>query len=253
MNINIENIYERNELLWGKKAQELLFKKHVVVFGLGGIGSFSVDALARSGIGKLTIIDFDQVAKSNINRQLIATLPTIGMNKSELVRQRIESINPHIQVISINEFYTEKLNNIIFSEKVDFVIDAIDTLKYKIELIVYCKNNNIPVISSVGAGNRIDPSRLYIADISEIKGRKCPFVRNVKHKLKFNGIKKDLPVVFSDEKPFLQEKRKSTFMIETPKGENLELTKFTPGSSPFVPPVAGYIMASYVVRSFIGI
>lgn len=254
MNIDINKIYERNELIWGSEAQKKLFKKHVIIFGLGGVGSYAAEALARSGVGKFTLVDFDTVAESNINRQLLALIPDVGKFKVDLMKQRIEAINPHIQVNIINDFYTTSLNEKLFcnsNEPVDFVIDAIDSLRYKIDLIESCIKLNIPIISSMGAGNRLDPGQLYIADLSEIK-TKCVFASNVIYKLKSRAITQGLPVVISSEKACITEKRESTTDIKTNDGEEIKLTKFSPGSSPFVPPVAGYMMASYVVRKILG-
>ena len=249
--IDLDKIYERNELIWGNEAQKILFEKHVMIVGLGGVGSYAADALARSGIGKFTLIDFDQVSQSNINRQLLALLSDINKSKVELMQKRIEDINPHIQVISINDFYTLKLNEQLFSQKVDFVIDAIDSLRYKIDLIESCIKLNIPIISSMGAGNRLDPEQLYISDISEIKSTKCSFIRNIRYRLKQRGITEGLPVVISKEKPAITPKILSTGNIKKASGEDIEFRKFTPGSSPFVPPVAGYLMASFAVRKLI--
>jgi len=244
-------IYERNELIWGKEAQQLLFNKHVAVFGVGGVGSFSAEALARAGIGKITIIDFDEVSETNINRQLLACSSNIGEKKTFLMKERIKNINPAIEVNAIDDFCSPVLTEKIFSEQIDYVIDAIDTLKAKIDLIEDCFNKNIPVISSLGAGNRLDPTQLYTADISEINPRRCPFARNIVNKLKKRGITQGLPVVISSEKPAVIEKKLSHVEIKTQSGECIEFKKFIPGSSPFVPPVAGYIMASYIVRDFI--
>lgn len=252
MNTKLESsIYQRNELLWGEENQKNLFTKHVVVVGLGGVGSYAAEALARSGVGEFTIIDFDTVGESNINRQLLALTPDIGKQKTDLMKKRIEDINPHIKVNVINDFYTPIINEQIFNRKVDFVVDAIDTLRAKIDLLDACFKNNIPVISSMGAGNRLDPSQLYICDISEVKAGKCSFMRNVKYRLKTRGITEGLPVVISKEKPIPVEKIESTINYTTQNGETIELKKFTPGSSPFVPPVAGYIMASFIARKFI--
>jgi tRNA A37 threonylcarbamoyladenosine dehydratase len=244
-------IYERNTLIWGKENQNLLFTKHVVVFGLGGVGSYAAEALARAGIGQLTVIDFDDVSQSNINRQLLAIHSTIGKKKAFLMAERIKDINPEITVNIINDFSTKNLTEKILDTSVDYVVDAIDTLRSKIDLLETCVNRNIPVISSLGAGNRLDPEQLYTADISEINPRKCPFARNVVNKLKKREITKGITVVLSTEKPAVIEKQLSHVELTTESGENIEFKKFTPGSSPFVPPVAGYIMASYIVKSFI--
>ncbi len=250
-NINLQEIYARNELLWGAEAQQKLFSKHVVVFGLGGVGSYAAEALARSGVGALTFIDFDTVSASNINRQLLALIPDIGKSKVDLMKERINQINPHIKVNCIHDFYRPEINDLIFTDKVDFVIDAIDSLKAKVELLETCVNKNIPVISSMGAGNRVDPTQLYIADISEINTKKCPFAKNVKYRLKNRNIVSNLPVVASTEKPSALDKIESTMEYIDNNGEKKEIKKISPGSCPFVPPVAGYMLASYVVNSFI--
>lgn len=244
-------IYERNELIWGKEAQNLLFQKHVVVFGLGGVGSYAAEALARSGVGKITVVDFDEVSETNINRQLLAFNSNIGEKKVFLMKDRIKNINPFIQVNAINDFCTHDLLEEIFSSQVDYVIDAIDTLKSKTDLLESCVKKNIPAISSLGTGNRLDPTQLYTADISEVNPRKCNFANYIVNKLKNRNITQGLTVVLSKEKPVAVEKKLSCTEIKTGSGKNIELKKITPGSSPFVPPVAGYIMASHVVRSFI--
>lgn len=244
-------IYERNELIWKKEAQELLFEKHVVVFGLGGVGSYAAEALARSGIGKITFVDFDEVSETNINRQLLAYNSSIGKKKTFLMEERIKDINPDIQVNAINDFCSRVLTEKIFSEPVDYVIDAIDTLRSKIDLIESCVKRDIPVITSLGAGNRLDPAQLYTADISEVNPQKCNFAKHVINQLKKRDIIQGVAAVFSTEKPISVEKKLSSVEIKTEAGENIEIKKITPGSSPFVPPVAGYIMSAFVVRSFI--
>ncbi|MEI7473177.1 MAG: tRNA threonylcarbamoyladenosine dehydratase [bacterium] len=249
---NSIELYERNILLWGEEAQRKLFEKHVAVFGIGGVGSFAAEALARSGVGKLSLIDFDKVALSNINRQLIALQSTVELPKTELMAQRIKDINPDIEIKTFKDFYTLTLNEDIFNEKVDFVIDAIDSMKFKVDLIKSCFDNNVPVISSMGAGNRLCPEKLYISDISEVKAKKsCPFSASMIYKLRKLGITEGLPVVVSEEKPIKVEKRQNVQHFKNGHGEQIDLKKFTPGSSPFVPPVAGYMMSSYVVREFI--
>jgi tRNA A37 threonylcarbamoyladenosine dehydratase len=247
---SLEHLYSRNELYWGKEAQEKLFKKHILIVGLGGVGSYAADALARSGIGRFTLVDFDKVAPSNINRQLIALSSTVGKAKTELMKERILDINPEIVINTINSFYTENLNYLLQENSPDFVIDAIDTLQYKIDLIKTCKDLGISVITSLGAGNRIDPTKLYLADISETKPRTCPFLKKALSKLKVAGITQDLPVVSSTEKPFNLVKTVSTCEIQV-EDKKIDIKKFVPASTPFVPPVAGYMMASYVVRKFL--
>lgn len=234
-------------MFWGEENQNLLSLKHVVVFGLGGVGGFCAEALVRAGIGSLTIVDFDNVSVSNINRQLVALQSTVGQNKAVLFEKRLKDINPNIKLNVIDDFYTGNLD----LSNIDFVADAIDTMRSKIELLEYCIKNNIPVISSMGAGNRIDPSKLYISDISEIENKNAPFVSNIIYQLKKRGIDKGITVVASREKPFVQEKISSSEKIVTKSGEDIEFTKITPSSTPFVASCAGIFMASYITQSFL--
>ena len=243
----MENIFSRNELFWGEENQKLLSQKHIVVFGLGGVGGYCAEALARAGAGELTLVDFDTVSKTNINRQLVALHSTVGQKKTYLFEQRLKDINPDIKLNVIDDFYT---GNIDFSN-VDFVADAIDTMRSKIELLETCVKNKIPVISSMGAGNRIDPAQLYICDISEIENKNMPFVSNIIYQLKKRGIEKGITVVASREKPFVQEKISVNEKIITKNGENIEFTKITPSSTPFVASCAGIFMASFIVRNFL--
>lgn len=246
--------FSRNELFWGKENQELLSKVHVAVFGLGGVGGFCAEALARAGVGELTIIDFDEVSTSNINRQLVALHSTIGQSKAKLFETRLKDINPEIKLNIIDDFYinnnsTPQLIN--QSTKILYVADAIDTMRSKIELLETCVKENIPIISSMGAGNRIDPTKLYICDISEIENKNAPFVSNIIYQLKKRGIENGITVVASREKPFAQEKISSTEKIETKSGETIEFTKITPASTPFVASCAGIFMASHIVKELI--
>lgn len=242
-----EGYFSRNELFWGEENQKLLSSKHVAVLGLGGVGGFCAEALARAGVGELTIIDFDTVSETNINRQLVALYSTVGKSKAELFESRLKDINPEIKLNVVDDFYSGDLN---FSN-VDFVADAIDTMRSKIELLETCVKQNIPVISSMGAGNRIDPTKLYISDISEIENKNAPFVSNIIYQLKKRGIEKGITVVASREKPFVKEKISSTEKITTKCGENIEFTKITPSSTPFVASCAGIFMASFIVQSFL--
>lgn len=243
----MDEIFSRNKLFWGEENQNLLSLKHVAVFGLGGVGGFCAEALARAGIGTLTIIDFDNVSVSNINRQLVALQSTVGQNKAMLFEKRLKDINPNIKLNVIDDFYTGNLD----LSNIDFVADAIDTMRSKIELLEYCIKYNIPVISSMGAGNRIDPSKLYISDISEIENKNAPFVSNIIYQLKKRGIEKGITVVASREKPFVQEKISSSEKIVKKSGEDIEFTKITPSSTPFVASCAGIFMASYITQSFL--
>ena len=249
----MENIFSRNELIWGKKAQDTLKEKHIAVFGLGGVGGYALESLARSGIGYFTIVDFDKVSVTNINRQIIALHSTVGENKAKLFKERLLDINPDVKINVIENFYNTRLNDLIFAEKVDFVVDAIDTMRSKIELLTYCKNNDIPVVTSMGAGNRLDPTMLYLTDISKIENKKDVFVKNILYQLAQNGIESGITAVVSREKPHVAEKIMNTEKIQTPDGEYFEFNKISPGSTPFVPAVAGYYMAFFVLKSLLNI
>lgn len=245
----MENIFSRNILYWGEDVQKALSSCHIAVFGLGGVGGYCAEALTRAGIGELTLIDFDTVSETNINRQIIALHSTIGESKTKLSEQRLKDINPDIKLNIVNDFYTG--NKTLELNNIDFVADAIDTMKSKIELLETCIKSNIKVISSMGAGNRIDPAKLYITDISEIENKNAPFVSNIIYQLKKRGIESGITVVASREKPFVQEKLSSTEEIRTKNGEIIEFTKITPSSTPFVASCAGIFMASYIVQEII--
>lgn len=243
----MNEIFARNILYWGEDSQNKLANAHVAVFGLGGVGGFCAEALARSGVGGLTLIDFDKVSKTNINRQIIALNSTVGMHKTELFEKRLRDINPEIKLNLINDFFTENFN---FSG-IDYVADAIDTMRSKINLLAACVENKIPVISSMGAGNRMKPEMLYISDISGIHDKKAPFVSQVLYQLKKRGITSGITVVTSDEKPFVQEKITEQENITTQSGEEIQFNKIVPSSTPFVASTAGIFMASRIVSDII--
>lgn len=245
-------IFARNSLFWGEENQKLLSNKKVAVFGLGGVGGFCAETLARAGIGNITLLDFDRVSESNINRQIIALNSTIGQKKTALFQQRLKDINPEINLKIIDDFYNSEEPVIDFvSVKYDYVADAIDTMRSKIHLLESCYKNQIPVISSMGAGNRIDPTQLYIADLKDIENRNAPFVSNIIYQLKKIGITEGIPFVSSREKPFVQEKITENEKITTNNGVDIEFNKITPSSTPFVASVAGIFMASYIVQHLI--
>ena len=240
--------FSRSELYWGVEAQKLLAAKHVAVFGLGGVGGYCAENLARAGVGKLTIIDFDTVSESNINRQTAALTSTIGKKKTDVIAQKLLDINPEIKLNIIDDFYTNETGLI---EGTDFVADAIDTLRSKISLLENCFKSGVPVISSLGAGNRIAPEMLYICDISEIENKNAPFISNCIYQLKKLGIEHGITVVASRERPFSREKISTKEEIITKSGEKIEFNRITPASTPFVASCAGIFMASYIVRKLI--
>ena len=249
----IDETFSRNVLYWGEDFQNSLAKKHIIVFGLGGVGGFALEALARAGISNFTIIDFDTVSKSNINRQIIALQSVVGIKKTELFQKRLLDINPKVNLRIFDDFYDETLNDRIFEVKPDFTVDAIDSLRSKIKLLKYTQENNFKIITSFGAGNRLDATKLKITDIKEIKSND-QFVKNVLSKLKKEGVlenlKEEFPVVWSEEKAHSLKKIKNIEKITTKDNREIEFCKFTPASSPVVPAVAGYFMASYILNYF---
>jgi tRNA A37 threonylcarbamoyladenosine dehydratase len=227
---------ERTELLLGEEALKKLGRARVVVFGLGGVGGHCAEALARSGIGSLCLVDNDKVTASNINRQLCATGSTVGRFKTDVLRERLLDINPEAEIETYNIFFTNE-TEFDFSGY-DYVVDAIDTISAKIEIIKRCNECGTPVISSMGAGNKLDPARFEVADI--YKTSVCPLARVMRYELRKLGIK-HLKTVYSREEP-----RKPNRII--PANGN----KTAPGSIAFVPSVCGLIIASEVVKDISG-
>ncbi len=227
------NQFSRTELLIGKEAIEKLNKSRVCVFGVGGVGGYVVEALARSGVGEIDIVDNDTVSLTNINRQIIATYETIGRAKVDVMEARILSINPNCIVRKYNKFFLpETAVNFPF-EHFDFVVDAIDTVKGKIGIIEKCKELNIPLISSMGAGNKFNPQGFKIVDISKTK--MDPLARVLRCELKKRNIK-DVLVCFSEEKP-----------ITPAKSEEESNKRVIPGSNAYVPASCGLLIASRVI------
>ncbi len=239
--------FSRNELAVGKRGVDILKNSTVAVLGVGGVGSFSVEALARSGVGRLILVDKDNVDITNINRQLPALLSTIGQSKVDVMKERITDINPDCEVIALKMFYTEETYEEFFSYDLDFVVDASDTIMYKIHLMKECLQRNIPIISSMGAANKMDPTRFMIADIS--KTHTDPIAKVIRTKLRKEGIRKGIPVVFSDESPIVirEDVRKEI----TDENAKIRKAKMPPSSNAFVPSACGLIMASYVVRELL--
>lgn len=225
--------FSRSEMLFGPKGMERLRHARVAVFGVGGVGGYAVEALARSGIGTLDIIDNDKVSESNINRQIIALEKTVGQYKVDAARERILDINPETEVNARKLFFMQDTAGEIDFSLYDYVIDAIDTVTGKIEIIVRAKEAGVPVISSMGAGNKLDASLFQVADIYETSV--CPLARVMRRELKKRGVK-ELKVVYSKEKPLSLKK---------------ESAEKAPGSVAFVPSVAGLIMAGEVVKDLI--
>lgn len=226
--------FSRTELLIGKEKVEKLNKSKVAVFGIGGVGSYVVEGLARAGVGKFVLIDKDKVDITNLNRQIIATHKTVGKSKVEVSKERILDINPNAEVEIYEEFFMPE-NEGILDETVDYIVDAIDTVTAKIELVMRANKLNIPIISSMGTGNKLDPTRFEVADI--YKTEVCPLAKVMRKELKLRGIKK-LKVVYSKEEP-----------VKAMQKE--EGKKQPPASISFVPSVAGLIIAGEVIKDLI--
>ncbi|RLQ02704.1 tRNA threonylcarbamoyladenosine dehydratase [Geobacillus stearothermophilus] len=239
--------FSRNELAIGPEGLERLKNATVAVLGVGGVGSFAVEALARSGIGRLVLVDRDNVDITNINRQIHALLSTIGRPKVELMKERIADINPACEVIALQMFYTEETYEQFFAYDLDFVIDASDTIVYKVHLMKQCLKRGIPIISSMGAANKMDPTRFRIADIS--KTHTDPIAKVIRAKLRKEGIRRGIPVVFSDEKPV--KIREDVRQVVGNDASPIRKAKMPPSSNAFVPSVAGLIMASYVINELL--
>ncbi|MDF0726811.1 tRNA threonylcarbamoyladenosine dehydratase [Cytobacillus sp. S13-E01] len=240
--------FSRNELAIGKQGLETLKNSTVAVLGIGGVGSFSAEALARSGVGRLVLVDKDDVDITNVNRQLIALLSTVGRQKVELMKERIADINPDCEVIALKMFYTEDTYEQFFSYGLDFVVDASDTISYKIHLMKQCLERNIPIISSMGAANKMDPTRFKIADIS--KTHTDPIAKVIRTRLRKEGIRKGINVVFSDESPIvIREDIREEIVPDL--NAKIRKAKLPPSSNAFVPSVAGLVMASHVVREML--
>ncbi len=226
----MEERLKRTALLLGDTSMEKLKKSHVAIFGIGGVGGYVAEALARSGVGELTLIDNDKISESNINRQIIALEDTVGKHKVQVMKERILKINEGIKVNAKTLFYMPDEENKIDFGSFSYIVDAIDTVTAKIGLVMEAEKNNIPIISSMGTGNKLDPSLFKISDI--YKTKVCPLAKVMRYELKKRGVKK-LKVVYSEEEPL--------------KAGVKEGSRNVPGSTAFCPGAAGLIIASAVV------
>ena len=232
------NQFSRTELIIGKQGIEKLNKAKVAIFGIGGVGSYVVEGLARAGVQNFILVDDDKVCLTNLNRQIIATHTTIGKPKVEVAKQRVLDINPNAKVEIYKEFFMPETKGILDSS-IDYIVDCVDTVTAKIELVVRANKMNISIISSMGTGNKLDPTKFEVADI--YKTSICPLAKVMRKELKTRGIEK-LKVIYSKEQPI--------------KRENLNqdtITKQVPASISFVPSVAGLIIAGEVIKDMINI
>ena len=229
--------FSREELLIGKQALEKLHKSKVAIFGIGGVGSFVVEGLVRAGIENFILVDHDKICLTNLNRQIIATRNTIERYKVEVAKERILEINPNAKVEIYQEFFMPDSKDIL-DKTVDYIVDSVDTVTAKIELVLRANKLNIPIISSMGTGNKLDPTKFEVTDI--YKTSICPLAKVMRKELRARGIKK-LKVVYSKEEPIKQD--------ESLKDSTTE--KQVPGSISFVPSVAGLIIAGEVIKDII--
>ena len=229
------NQFSRTELLIGKEKVEKLNKTKVAIFGTGGVGSFVVEGLVRAGIQNFVLVDNDEICLTNLNRQIHATRNTIGKSKVDVMKQRILEINSEAEVVTYKEFYMPDSKVKILDESIDYIVDAVDTVTAKIALVVEAEKLNIPIISCMGTGNKLDPTKFEVCDI--YKTSVCPLAKVMRKELRKRGIKK-LKVVYSKEEPIKPE------IIENEK-------KQVPGSISFVPSVAGLIIAGEVIKDII--
>lgn len=237
-------IFDRTERLLGAEAMKKLNQSHVAVFGIGGVGGHAAEALVRSGIGEITIVDSDEVAESNINRQLIATTKTIGQKKVEVMKEHLLEINPDVKVNVYDCFFLPETKADFPFYCYDYVIDAVDTVTAKIALVEACQEHDVPIISSMGAGNKLDPTAFEVADI--YKTSVCPLAKVMRRELKRRKIKR-LKVVYSKETP-LDAKEDEKFV-----SDEIRQRRAVPGSIAFVPSVVGLILAGEAIKDLSGI
>lgn len=242
MKLETDGYNERTELLLGNTQIQRLQQATVMIVGIGGVGSYCAEALARSGIGRLVLVDHDTVSISNLNRQIHATYETIGKLKTDVMKERILSYRKDCEVLTYSLFYQAEANSELFQTPIDFVVDAIDTVSAKLELISYCLENKLPFISSMGMANRMDPTAIQITEL--MKTSYDPLAKVMRSQVRKKRLKGKIPVVYSSEQPFKQNK------TVDPDGETRKM-RIPPASSPFVPTAAGLACASYAVKTIL--
>lgn len=247
-----KNQFSRTELLIGKEGQAMLAQSTIMVFGVGGVGSFTVEALVRAGVGNLILVDFDDICVSNLNRQIHALHSTIGEAKVEVMKRRILDINPNASVETIKQFYTGEDSDFFFGRKLDYVVDAIDSVASKVKLAKECLERKIPFISSMGAGNRLSAGNFKVADIAHTSG--CPLAKAMRKLLRQEGITQGIKVVFSPEpplKPLQPADNDSDKNIVQDANNSKDKQKRVPGSISFVPSVVGLLIAGEIVKDLL--
>lgn len=242
------NQFSRTELCFGSDGMQKLKNAHVAVFGIGGVGGHAVEALVRSGIGAITLIDNDDVSLTNVNRQMVATLDTVGQPKAEVAKARIQSINPECRVTALQKFFLPENAQEFDFAQYDYIVDAIDTVSGKIALAQLAQEYGIPIISSMGAGNKLDPTAFRVTDI--YKTAVCPLAKVMRYELKKRGIKK-LKVVYSEELP-MQPSPEAIAKVMAEEGSDSPKLRI-PASNAFVPSVVGLIIAGEVIKDITGV
>ena len=248
------NQFSRTQLLLGQEGMEKLFQARVAVFGIGGVGGYTVEALARSGVGTLDLIDDDRICLTNLNRQIFATRKTVGQYKVDIAQQRILEINPKAVVHTYKTFYAPQTAELFDFTQYDYVVDAIDTVTGKLELVEQAEKAGVPIISSMGAGNKMDPTAFEVADIYETSV--CPLARVMRRELKRRGIRK-LKVVYSKEPPMtpiddMAISCRTNCICPPGTARKCTQRRQVPGSNAFVPSVAGLILAGEVLKDLTG-
>lgn len=248
----LQHSFSRTELLLGKDGLDKLRESKVIVFGIGGVGSFVVEALTRAGVGSIVLVDDDTICLTNLNRQIHATYNTIGKNKVEVMKERILSINKSCKVTTHQVFVTKDNIPELITEDIDYVVDAIDTVSAKIGLVEYCAEKDIHIMSSMGTGNKLDPTQFKVADIYDTKV--CPLAKVMRYELRKRGIK-SLKVVYSEELPTKPKVEDvvtcKTGCVCTGGTKKCAIKRQIPGSISFVPPVAGMIIGGEVIKDII--
>lgn len=247
--------FSRTELLIGQAGLDILRQSHVAIFGLGGVGSYAAEALCRSGIGRITIVDFDDICLTNLNRQLHATSTTVGMAKSDVMAQRMRLINPEAEIVPYCLFYDQDNSELLMSEPYDYVVDAIDHITAKLHLLAICRERGIPVIASMGAAAKLDPTRIKVADISET--HTCGMARSVRKLLRQRGITSGIRTVFSTEEhnPSAEAAAGCQDNCICPNKDEQRFScvhrRVILGSSAHIPGIFGLTMAGEVVRDLL--
>lgn len=248
------NQYSRTELVFGKEGVQTLLQKTVAVLGAGGVGSFAMEALARTGIGRLILIDKDEVDITNCNRQLPALVTTVGQSKVEVMKERLNAVNPDCDVIAHRTFFLEDTKDVLFQYPLDYVVDAIDILTAKMLLIEECVKRKIPIVSSMGAANKLDPTRFRVVDLFQT--RVDPIAKVLRRELRKRGVKPgDVKTVCSTERSRepLEEVRQAIVPADVMANSPIRKSRNPPGSTAYVPSVAGLILASVVIHDLTGV